>query len=87
MGLGTESLFGVSGSHDQDGHHAMYGKNPLKIFFSGTKANDSNSNDDLWLTMTFFTTGSDLLPYAFIWKNIHFFRKNVRKSFNGRNLQ
>ena len=37
-----------------------------------------------WL---FFTARSNLLPYAFIWKNIHFFRKNVIKSFNGRNLQ
>ena len=80
----------------------IYGKNPLKIFFSGTKGpmtlglgmqhrafgpNKICSNDDLGLTLTFFTARPDLLPYAFIWENIHFFRKNVRKSFDGRNLQ
>ena len=80
----------------------IYGKNPSKIFFSGTKGpvtlglgmqhwrlgpNKVSSNDDLQLTLIFFTARSNLLPYAFIWKNIHFFRKNVRKSFNGRNLQ
>ena len=33
VGKGNESLFGPSGSHDQDGRHAYV----LKIFFSGTK--------------------------------------------------
>ena len=44
MGLGNKSLFGASGSHDQDGCHIhiwavtfIYGKNASKIFFSGTK--------------------------------------------------
>ena len=79
----------------------IYGKKPLKIF-SRTKGpmtlglgmqhwglwpNKDCSNDDLGLTLTFFTARSSLLPYAFIWENIHFFRINVRKSFNGRNLQ
>ena len=80
----------------------IYGINPLKIFFSRTKGpvilglgmqhwglgpNKICSNDDHGLTLTFFTARPNLLPYAFIWENIHFFRKNVRKSFNGRNLQ
>ena len=32
-----QNLFAVSGSNDQDGCHPIYGKNPLKIFFSETK--------------------------------------------------
>ena len=71
----------------------IYGKNPLKIFFSGTKGpmtlgcgmqhlrlgpNKVCSNDDLRLALTFFTARSNLLPYSFIWENIHFFRNNVR---------
>ena len=43
--------------------------------------------DDLRLTLTFFMARSNLLHCAFVWENIHFFRENVRKSFNGRNLQ
>ena len=77
-------------------------KKPSKIFFSGTKGsmtlglgmqhqplgpNKVCSNDYLELTLTFFTARSILLPYAFILENKHFFQKNVRKSFNGRNLQ
>ena len=53
----------------------------------GLGPNKVCSNDDLGLTLTFFTARSNLLPYIFIWENIHFFRKNVRKSFNRRNLQ
>ena len=74
----------------------LYGKNSLKIFFFGTKGpmtlglsmqhqrlrpNKICSNDDLGLTLSFFLARSNL-----IWENTHFFRKNVRKSFNGRNL-
>ena len=99
MGQGKESYsWGL-------GHMAatpIYDKNPLKIFFSGTKGpvtlvlgmqhlglgpNKIFSNDDLGLTLTFFMARSNLLTYSFIWENIHFFRKNVRKSINGRNLQ
>ena len=80
----------------------VYGKNPLNIFFSGTKGQMTLglgmqqwrpgprkicSNDDLGLTLTFFTARSNLHPYAFIWENIYFFSKKVRKSFYGRNLQ
>ena len=80
----------------------IYDKNPLKIIFSRTKGpltlglgmqhcghgpNKFYSNDDLGFTLTFFRVRSNLLPYAFLWENIHSFRKNVRKSFNGRNLQ
>ena len=72
----------------------IYGKNTLKIFFSGTKgpmalgpgmqhlglwSSKVCSNDDLGLTLTIFTARSNLLPYSFTWENIHFFRKNVRK--------
>ena len=66
-------------------------------FFSGTKGpmtlglgmqyrglgpNKVCSNDDLGLTLIFFTARSNFLPYAFIWENIHIFRKNVRKPLN-----
>ena len=74
----------------------------LKIFFSRTKGpmtlglgmqhwghgpKKICSNDDLGLTLTFFKARSNLLPCAFIWENTYSFKKNVRKSFNGRNLQ
>ena len=36
LGRGNDILFAASGSHDQDGRHAIYGKNPSKIFFSRT---------------------------------------------------
>ena len=35
MGRGNKILFGGSGSHDQGGCHAIYGKKSFKIF-SGT---------------------------------------------------
>ena len=72
----------------------IYGKNPSEIF-SRTKGPltcglvCSNgalgpiivcSNDDPRLTLTYFTTRSNLVSYAFIWGKL-------RKSFNGRNLQ
>ena len=64
----------------------IYVKNPLKIFFSGTKGlitlglgmqhrgldNKVCSNDDLGLNFTFFTARSNLLPCAFIRETIHF---------------
>ena len=27
------------------------------------------SNDDPWLTLTYFTARSNLVPYAFVWEN------------------
>ena len=80
----------------------LYGKNSLKIFFSGTKGpmilgfgmqhqglgpNKIYLNDDLGLTLTFFTARSNLLPYAFYMGKYTLLQENVRKSFNGRNLQ
>ena len=60
----------------------IYGKNPSKIFFSRTKGLMTLwlgmlhwglgpiivcSNDDPRLTMTYFTTRSNLVSHAFIW--------------------
>ena len=101
MGWGTKVCFGGLGHMTKMAATPIYGKKPLKIFFSETKGpmtlglgiqhwglgpNKVCSNDDLGLTLTFFMARSNLLPYAFIWENTHSFRKNVRKSFNGRNL-
>ena len=101
MGRRYESLFEGLGHMTKMAATPIHGKHPLKIFFSGTKGpktlglgmqhlgrrpNKVFSNDDLRLTLTFFMARSNLLSYAFIWRNTHFFRKNVRKSFNGRNL-
>ena len=40
MGSGNESLFMGFVSNDQDDAMPIYGKNPLKIFFPGKKAED-----------------------------------------------
>ena len=56
----------------------------LGMQYWGLGPNKVCSNDDRHL---FFMARSNLLPYAFLWENIHFFRKNVRKLFSGRNLQ
>ena len=60
----------------------IYGKN-LKKIFSGTKRPMTLklgmqhrmheyyqvcSNDDPWLTLTYFMARSNLLPYAFVWE-------------------
>ena len=60
----------------------IYGKNLKKIFFSGNKRPMTLklgmqhqvleyyqvcSNDDSGLTLTYFTTRSNLVPYAFVW--------------------
>ena len=62
----------------------IYGKNPLNIFFSGTKRSMALglgmyhwecgpyqicSNDESRLTLTYFMERSNLIPNAFIWKN------------------
>ena len=61
----------------------IYGKNLKKIFSSGTKRPMTLnlgmhhrvleyyqvcSNDDLGFTLTYFTTRSYLVPYAFVWE-------------------
>ena len=99
MGRGNESLFGAGLGHmTKMAAMPIYGKNPLKIFSSGTKGPltlelgmqhlvlGPNKVCQL-MTLTFFMARSNLHPYSFIWENIHFFRKNVTKSFNGRNLK
>ena len=73
MGWGNESLlvrWGASEHITKMAAMPIYAKNPLKIFFSGTKGpmtlelgilhwrlgpNKVCSNDDLGLTLTFFT--------------------------------
>ena len=55
----------------------------LKNFFSGTKRPMTlevsmqhrilkyyqvSSNDDPWLTLTYFTARSNLVPYSFVWE-------------------
>ena len=62
---------------------AIYGKNLKKIFFSGTKRPMTLnlgmhhrvleyyqvcSNDDPGLTLTYFTTRLNLVPYSFVWE-------------------
>ena len=81
MGWGNESLLKRPWSHDQDGRHAHIWKKHLKIFFSGTKRPMTLklgmqhrvlkyyqvcSNVDPGLTLTYFTTRSNLVPYAFV---------------------
>ena len=63
----------------------IYGKNPLKIFFSGTGRPISTklgmkhwglqhiiicSNDDPGVTLTYFTARSNLVTYAFLWEKV-----------------
>ena len=63
----------------------IYGINLKKIFFSGAKRlmtlklgmqhwvleyYQVCSTDDSGLTMTYFTTRLNLVPYAFIWKKV-----------------
>ena len=39
MDLGNESLFGASGSHDQDGHHDHIWLKPFKNLLQNQRAN------------------------------------------------
>ena len=63
----------------------IYGKTPLKIFFSGTGRSISTklgmynwrllpitvcSNDDPGKTLTYFTARSNLVSYAFLWVKV-----------------
>ena len=63
----------------------IYGKNPLKIFFSGTGWPISTklgmyhrglqpiimcSNDDLCMTLTYFIARSNLVTYGFVWEKV-----------------
>ena len=38
LGRGNDSLFAASGSHDQDGRHAIYGKKPFKNLLQNRQA-------------------------------------------------
>ena len=84
MGRGNESLFKRSWSHDQDGCHAHICISFFfNIFYSGTKRPMTlklgmqyrvfeyyqvYSNDDARLTLTYFTTRSNSVPFAFVWE-------------------
>ena len=63
----------------------IYGKNPLKILFSGTGRPISTklgmyhqglqpilvcSNDDPLVTLTYFTAGSNLVTTVFLWEKV-----------------
>ena len=63
----------------------IYGKNPSKIFFSGTGGQISMklgmqhrglqpiivyTNDDPGVTLTYFTARSNLETYAFLWEKV-----------------
>ena len=72
MGWGEESLFKWSRSHDQDGRHAHISgtKRPmtckLGMQHRVLEYYQVCLNDDPGLTFTYFTTRSNLVPYAFI---------------------
>ena len=76
LGRGNESLFAVSGSHDQDGHHAHIWYKPIKNLLlrnrqvdfhetwyvaSGTPAHHICSNDDPGMILT--TARSNLATF------------------------
>ena len=84
-GIGERNVFKWSRSHDQDGRHAHMWLKHEKIFFSGTKRlmtmkvcmhhqvlkyYQIYSNDDPVLTLTYFTTRSNLVLYAFVWEKV-----------------
>ena len=78
LGTGERKFVQTAWPHDQDGRHAY------KIFFSGIKRPMTLkfgrqywvlqyyqvcSNDDPGLTLTYFTTRSNLVTSAFVWEN------------------
>ena len=80
---GTKVCLGHLGHMTKIANMPIYGKNPSKIFFFGTKGPMTLglgmrhwvlrpikvcSNDDLGLTLTYFMARSNLVPYAFIWE-------------------
>ena len=80
MGRWNKSCSGHLGHMTKMAATRIYGKNPSKIFSSGTKGPMSlghgmqhwglgpikiYSNDDLGLTLTYF-----MVPYAFIWEKL-----------------
>ena len=85
MGWGNESLFKLNGSVHVTKMATMpiYDYNPLKIFSRtsgpvtfklgmqhwGLGPYKVCSNEDPWLTLTYFMVRSSLLPYAFVWDN------------------
>ena len=81
MNCKNESLFKQTWSYDQDAAMPIYGKNLSKISktsrsvtceliqHQGIGPCKVCSNDDLRLTLTYFTARSTLLPNAFVWEN------------------
>ena len=83
MDVGTKVCSNGLGHMTKMAATPIYGKNPLKIYFSrtrrsmtlglgmwhlGSEAYQVCSNDDPRLTLTYLTSRSDLLPYAFKWE-------------------
>ena len=71
MGWGNESFFAESRSHDQDGRHAniksiqkSYSPEPVGRFsctyYWGLEPIIVCSNDDTWMTLTYFRPRSNL---------------------------
>ena len=72
-------------SHYQDGRHVHTLKKKIKIFFSGAERPINlklamqhqileyyqvYSNETPVLTLTYFTTKSNLVPYSFVWEKV-----------------
>ena len=83
MGWGNESCSNGPGHMTNMAAMPIYGKNLKTKIFSGTKQlmtlkvcmqhrilkyYQVCSNDDLGLTLTYFTARSNLIPYAFVWE-------------------
>ena len=82
LGWGNESLFKWSRSHDQDGHHPIYGKTFKNILLWNLNADDletwsgASSTRLLpsvfkwcpWVDLDLFYGKSNLVPYAFVWE-------------------
>ena len=82
--MGTKVCLNGPGHMTKMAAMPIYGKNPLKIFFSrtrrlmtmglgmshrGCETYQVCSNDDPRLTLTYLTSRSNLLPNAFKWGN------------------
>ena len=82
---GSKVCLKWSRSHDKDGHHLhIYGKNLYKASSPELRVYDlklcmqhwelkfykSGINDDLWLTLTYFTARSKLVTCEFEWKTL-----------------
>ena len=80
MGWGNESLLKCSWSHDQEWPPCPYmvktlnnlllwnqKADDLESWYATSGAQVSSNNDPEW-SLTYFTTRSNLVPYAFVWK-------------------